>query len=144
MNQKRRKTNKKHKHYQKEKRSKRKRKKERSTNLIQKDDILYYRAQCEFQPLSQYIFHENNDGQQMYEAESEQEIIQEADLVNQNTTNEKYVFKVGRVLVFTGTDGLPFNLLKATVSVSSARIGPRTRKGRFFLAEKMRDEGNVV
>ena len=68
----------------------------------------------------------------MYEAEVEQEIIQEADLVNQNTANEEYVFKVGEVLVFRGTDGLPFNLLKVTVNVSSARIGPQTRKREIF------------
>ena len=51
-----------------------------------------------------------------------------------------FVFEFGEVLVFRGTDGLPFNLLKVTENVSSASIGPRSKLRGDFLAETSRDE----
>ena len=54
-----------------------------------------------------------------------------------------FVFEFGEVLVFRGTDGLPFNLLKVTENVSSASIGPRSNLRGGFLAETLRDEENI-
>ena len=54
-----------------------------------------------------------------------------------------FVFEIGEVLVFRGTDGLPFNLLKVTENVSTASIGPRSKLRRDFLAETSRDEKNI-
>ena len=42
------------------------------------------------------------------------------------------VFEIGEVLVFRGTDGLPFNLLKITENVSRGSIGPRSKLGEIF------------
>ena len=53
------------------------------------------------------------------------------------------VFEIGEVLVFRGTDGLPFNLLKITENVSRASIGPQSKLQGDFLAEISRDEENV-
>jgi len=54
-----------------------------------------------------------------------------------------FVFEIGEVLVFRGTDGLPFNLLKVTKNVSTASIGPRSNLRGDFLAEISRDEENI-
>ena len=54
-----------------------------------------------------------------------------------------FVFEIGEVLVFLGTDGLPFNLLKVTENVSTASIGPRSKLRGDFLAETSRDEENI-
>ena len=48
------------------------------------------------------------------------------------------VFKIGEVLVFRGTDGLHFNLLKITENVSRESIGPRSK-----LRGDLRDEENI-
>ena len=53
------------------------------------------------------------------------------------------VFEIGEVLVFRGTDGLPFNLLKITKNVSRASIGPRSKLRGDFLVETSRDEENI-
>ena len=53
------------------------------------------------------------------------------------------VFEIGEVLVFRGTDGLPFNLLKITENVSRGSIGPRSKLGGDFLAETSQDEENI-
>ena len=53
------------------------------------------------------------------------------------------VFEIGEVLVFHGTDGLPFNLLKITENVSRESIGPRSKLRGDFLAETSRDEDNI-
>ena len=37
------------------------------------------------------------------------------------------VFEIGEVLVLSGTDGLPFNLLKITKNVSRTSTGPRSK-----------------
>ena len=54
-----------------------------------------------------------------------------------------FVFEIGEVLVFRGTDGLPFNLLKVTENVSTASIGPRSKLRGNFLVETSRDEENT-
>ena len=54
-----------------------------------------------------------------------------------------FVFEIGEVLVFRGTDGLSFNLLKITENVSAASIGPRSKLRGDFLAESSRDEVNI-
>ena len=54
-----------------------------------------------------------------------------------------FVFEIGEVLVFRGTDGLPFNLLKVTKNVSTASIGPRSTLRGEFPAETLRDEKNI-
>ena len=53
------------------------------------------------------------------------------------------VFEIGVVLVFRGTDGLPFNLLKITENVSRESIAPRSKLWGDFLAETLRDEENI-
>ena len=53
------------------------------------------------------------------------------------------VFEIGEVLVFRGTDGLPFNPLKITENVSRESIGPRSKLGGDFLAETLRNEVNI-
>ena len=53
------------------------------------------------------------------------------------------VHAVFEVLVFRGTDGLPFNLLKITENVSRASgVGPRSKFREDFLAETSRDKEN--
>ena len=54
-----------------------------------------------------------------------------------------FVFEIGEVLVFRGTDGLPFNLLKVTKNVSTTSIGPRSKLRGDFLAETSRDKENI-
>jgi len=54
-----------------------------------------------------------------------------------------FVFEIGEVLVFRGTDGLPFDLLKVTENVSIASIGPQSKLRGDFLAETSRDEENI-
>jgi len=54
-----------------------------------------------------------------------------------------FVFEIGEVLVFRGTDGLPFNLLKVTKNVSTASIGPRSKLRGELPAETLRDEENI-
>ena len=51
-----------------------------------------------------------------------QEVINDADFVNQDGSNEKFVHKVSEVLVFPVKDDLPFNLPKVTASVLRAHI----------------------
>ena len=53
------------------------------------------------------------------------------------------VFEIGEVLVFRGTDGLPFNLLKITENVSWESIGTRSKLRGDFLAETSRGEENI-
>ena len=52
-----------------------------------------------------------------------------------SATDVYVIFEIGEVLVFRGTDGLLFNLLKITENVSRASIGPRSKLRRDFLAE---------
>ena len=54
-----------------------------------------------------------------------------------------FVFEIGEVLVFRGTDRLPFNLLKVTENASTASIGLRSKLRGDFLAETSRDEENI-
>ena len=54
-----------------------------------------------------------------------------------------FVFEIGEVLVFRGTDGLPFNLLKVIENVSKASIGPRSKLRGDFLADTSRNEENI-
>ena len=54
-----------------------------------------------------------------------------------------FVFEIGEVLVFRGTDGLSFNLLEITENVSAASIGPRSKLRGDFLVESSRDEVNI-
>ena len=53
------------------------------------------------------------------------------------------VFEIGEVLVFRGTDGLSFNVIKITENVSRESIGPRSKLRGDFLAETSRDEENI-
>jgi len=54
-----------------------------------------------------------------------------------------FISEIGEVLVYCGTDGLPFNLLKVTENVSRASIGLRSKLRGFFLAETSRDEESI-
>ena len=53
------------------------------------------------------------------------------------------VFEVGEVVVFRGTDGLLFNLLRVTYNVSLRILGPRSKIRRDFLVETARDDDNI-
>ena len=66
--------------------------------------------------------------------------------VSQNDTpgERDNVFDIGEVLVFRGSDGLTFNLLRVTESVSVKRLGPRSNVRGDFLSETLRDDGNII
>ena len=53
------------------------------------------------------------------------------------------VFEVREEVAFRGTDGFPFNLLRATHNVSLRSLGPRSRVRGDFLVETARDDENI-
>ena len=88
-------------------------------------------------PIQESIFVSNAE-------QPESEDCHSADGPNDGSLNASdLVFEIGEVLVFRGTDGLSFNLLKVTENVSTASIGPRSKLRGDFLAETSRDEENI-
>ena len=69
-----------------------------------------------------------------------------ADNVGANNRDEinGMLFEIGEVVVFRGTDGLDFNLLKITKNVKFG-VTPRTKiKGNFLLESNTVEDGSVI
>ena len=95
------------------------------------------RRELAIAPIQESIFVNNAE-------QPESEDYHSADGRNDASLNSSdLVFEIGEVLVFRGTDGLSFNLLKVTENVSTASIGPRSKFRGDFLAETSRDEENI-
>ena len=88
------------------------------------------RTVSHLQPLQQYIF----ANIPLQPEEMNVEHLEQHDLDQENyAINDEYAYTFGEALVSRGTDDLPFNLLKVTTKVPSARLGPRTNiQGDLF------------
>ena len=57
---------------------------------------------------------------------------------------QEYLFEAGETVVFRGTDGLKFNLLRITINVSKD-VTPRTKvRGNFLLEPEIQHNGSVL
>ena len=59
-------------------------------------------------------------------------------------TTENEFLECGEKIDFRGTDVLLFNLLEVTSDVAANRLGPRTIMKGTYLAEKQRNNENVI
>ena len=82
--------------------------------------------------------------QQEQEEQEEQDYLEDNVDVNNSDDINDILFEIGEVVVFRGTDGLDFNLLKITKNVKFG-VTPRTKiKGNFLLESNTLEDSSVL
>ena len=67
-----------------------------------------------------------------------------ANQINRQDGNDEYLFTVGEIVVFRGTDDLKFNLMLVTKNIKRDKVDVRTKVVGNFLTEQDQKEQYVT